>query len=195
MPNRSPTQRPNRNERRTIPVTLPVVRNRSSAGHGPVTVGLMLLDTYRGWQMSVYDSGSDQGRVEGAPLDRRVTADLEATCRSLCRLVVPAVADLAVVYTVDGTRLVRSGSASAGPVVSSVADSVFGGLTVKLGTDHPLATIVERRRPLFMDKISSESMTSFFGGRVPATFERLGLRSIVALPLIAHDHALGLLGL
>src|SRR4051794_19812286 len=142
MPNRSPTQRPKRNDRRTMPVTLPRDRKRSSVGHERATFRAMLAPTYRGWEMSVDDSGSDQGRVEGAPLDRRVTADLEATCRSLCRLVVPAVADLAVVYTVDGTTLVRSGSASAGPVVSSVADSVFGGLTVKLGTDHPLATIV-----------------------------------------------------
>src|SRR4051812_23500682 len=111
--------------------------------------------------MSSQDEGRDQGRVAGAGLAGRApTPDPEDTCRSLCRLVVPAVADLAVIYTVDGDTLVRSGSASANPTISATADSLFGNLSVALATNHPLARIVKGRQPLALDDITPENMAA-----------------------------------
>ena len=143
-------------------------------------------------------TGSDQGRAAGEVIDLRAPgADIEETCRALCRLVVPTVADLAAIYMVAGDRLVRSGSASATSSLSAVADNVFGGLTVALDAPHPLADIVNKGEPLLLESITAEAIAPFFGDRVevPAAFERLGLRSVLALPLVTHDRGLGLLAL
>src|SRR5688500_942005 len=59
-------------------------------------------------------------------------ADADLTCRSLCRLVVPALADLAAIYMIEDETLIRTGSAAADARTGALAEDVPGGLRVAM---------------------------------------------------------------
>lgn len=127
-----------------------------------------------------------------------LTASLDETTilAELARLCVRDLADWTLVYSRDeAERLHRIEVACHDPLNRPVAERLKE-TPFDPGHEHPLMAIMETRRPLLapvVDDALTRSL-SFDSGHL-ALLRELGLRSLMVLPMAAHDRALGVIAL
>jgi PAS domain S-box-containing protein len=121
--------------------------------------------------------------------------DYEATLAGLARLTLPRLADWCVVDIVEGGTIRRIQAAHRDPDLDALTRRLVQ-WPPHPDRPHPSITVLETGEPELI-----ESVTDAFLEGVAASPEHLevlrtlGLRSFLAVPLIAHDRPLGILGL
>ena len=120
--------------------------------------------------------------------------DYDTTLSVLARLCVPAMADWAVVYSVDEKGQVRRlevahPDPSKTPIVQELR-----GATIDQGGPNPVLTALRTRKSLLVPTTSAQLLEEFTETpRQRALVRDLGCESLMIVPMISHEHALGAL--
>ena len=124
------------------------------------------------------------------------SVDESDTCRALCRIAVPGLADQASIYMLAGEELVRTGSASVNDELAEMTDRLLGGVRVPLADHHPLADAVRRARPVMVDRVPPGDLRRLFSEQHWADdVLQLGVHSFFVQPLVVGTRVLGALNL
>ena len=122
-----------------------------------------------------------------------VTPDYQATLQQLAELTVPALADWCMVFLIeDGRRLRRAGVAHARPEDAALASQVRG---IPVAAVAPfLWSTLRRGETIYLpDPPAVASALAGFPPPHNADLRRLAAGSVVAVPLMARGHNLGVL--
>jgi PAS domain S-box-containing protein len=143
--------------------------------------------------------------IAGASASVGTTFDLETTARELADVVVPALADVAAVNLLDivlphptGPPADRSGfrvlSVTTPAQVDGKGESPS--CVVTCGEDSPITRCVRTRRPVLVAHSTSADLPGIAPHREAASpLTTSGTHSYLAVPLVAHGEALGVLEL
>jgi GAF domain-containing protein/anti-sigma regulatory factor (Ser/Thr protein kinase) len=123
-----------------------------------------------------------------------VALDLEGTVAGLAEIFVPAFAEHLVVDLVESSGafrrvLVHSADASASPGWTPVGD------LVEYPPEHPSRRAVEERAPVVTDVSGEELERLSPTAESLRTSQRVGLRAAMAVPLLAGERVVGVVGL
>ncbi len=121
--------------------------------------------------------------------------DVDTILQKLVRFVVPAIADLCTAEIIDDTGRVRRVEVShADPELDDIAQSMRGGKSPSLDRSSLARDILERSRPVLIADLQAADVADAhpMDGIVHEA-RALGMRSLIAVPLIARGHTLGAL--
>jgi sigma-B regulation protein RsbU (phosphoserine phosphatase) len=129
--------------------------------------------------------------LNGSLQPTRVPVDPEASLRTLCRLLVPAVADACEVSVLEGDRFRRVVVPGETPAEYVAAREAT---VTRLGDRHPIAKVARDGVPHFA-RIEDDDADVWFGPPgMPHTARAIGLHQVVLLPLVARSGVVGVLG-
>ncbi|HEX8693492.1 MAG TPA: PAS domain S-box protein [Longimicrobium sp.] len=121
--------------------------------------------------------------------------DREATLGTLARAAVPELADWCVVFLRDDDGGVRRLAAAHGdPAREELARALLG-LPVDAVAAHPVLRALQAREPVLVEEAGEDFTSSLAGGEQRRVMEELGIRSVLVVPLVLRDQALGALEL
>lgn len=125
--------------------------------------------------------------------------DHEQTLTQVARLAVPELADWCAVdlLSEDGTQIERLAVAHVDPAMVRWAQELGDRYRPSLDAARGVARVIRAREPEFVPEVTDELLVAASEGD-PERLEilrRLGLRSAIVVPLVAHDRPLGALSL
>ena len=131
----------------------------------------------------------------GLVLDRSL--ELERTLHRLVELVVPELAQIAIVDVLEGAEEIRTAVAAAeDPANAREVERIRRLHPIGLATNHPVAEVLRTGRPSLQTEMSPEFLRRVAGA--PEHYQlmrRLGYRSAIVVPLVARHRVLGTLSL
>ena len=122
--------------------------------------------------------------------------DQAAILSALPAICVPEIADWAVVYAVDGTGVVRRLEVAhrdplKRPLIEELQDS-----SIDPQTSHPVLEAFRTRKPILASMFGEASLTPLaLSDRQAAIARELGVASLMVVPMVARDRALGAIAL
>jgi GAF domain-containing protein len=120
--------------------------------------------------------------------------DYHLTLRGVTGLVVPRLADWCMIFAADdGDSLTpRLVLAHAQPARERLLQTLWQRHPAELSAGHPIAACLRTGKPVLFAQASPEVLRSVVNTTQDAvTLAEVGLRSMLALPLVAHDVVLG----
>jgi len=122
--------------------------------------------------------------------------DQDEIASRIAQVAVPRLADTCNVYLGDGATLERVACASADPDVQQVLESLPASFSLGEHESGRLAEVFRSAEPLLLRTVPSEYLDELarFGGD-PATFDRIGTRSLLIVPIVARAQTLGIITL
>ncbi len=122
--------------------------------------------------------------------------DQAAILSALPTICVPEIADWAVVYAVDGTGVVRRLEvAHRDPLKKSLLQELQHS-SLDPQTPHPVLEAFRTRKPILASTFGEESLTPLaLSDRQAAIARELGVASLMVVPMVARDRALGAIAL
>lgn len=121
--------------------------------------------------------------------------DYPTSLEELCSLLVPGLAEAAVIDLVEGPRLRRVGSAYADPDYRAAVDELSALVPLETVNAGPIA-VIHTGEPLVYEEIGEEELRSGLPPEVPdAVLTRLAPTSSVTVPLTGRGRAVGTLSL
>jgi PAS domain S-box-containing protein len=122
--------------------------------------------------------------------------DRETVLSSLARLAVPMLGDWCVVFLRDDDGQVRRVAAAHRDPERAPLTRELMGLPVDPGSLHPVAQAMATREPVHTGALPEAWSDGIAGGDAHARILReLGIRSVLAVPLVVREHVIGALGL
>jgi PAS domain S-box-containing protein len=125
---------------------------------------------------------SEVGRALASRIDETVAFT------NLTRLAVLELADVATLFVAEEGRVERRGMACRSPANEWLKELLMG-TALERGSPHPVWEVLDTRRPLLMQDPARYALTEELG----RVLQRLGARSVIAVPVIMGDQALGAL--
>jgi PAS domain S-box-containing protein len=114
----------------------------------------------------------------------------------VARVVVPALADSCNIYLARGETLERVAYAHSDPEIEPLVGSLPESYTLRSDSPTALAQVFGHGRPLLFSTLPAEFRKGLEGiGVDRETFERIGTRSMMLVPLIARGETLGVVTL
>ena len=122
--------------------------------------------------------------------------EYDATLSALARVCVPELADWAVVYSVDSDGQVRRFEvAHSDPSKASVVRELREAMIEPNGS-HPVLAALRNRRPLLVTTATPQLLETITdSARQRQLVQELGFESLMVVPMVTHDRALGALAL
>lgn len=120
--------------------------------------------------------------------------DLDTTLREIVRLPVPALADWCLVFIPDdgGPVPARLAVAHANPVKEALLQTVWQHEWVTLPETYPFVQAVRRRAPVVVNQLTQSDVERLCSTPEHASvLRRVGMDSLISLPLVAHGSILG----
>jgi PAS domain S-box-containing protein len=122
--------------------------------------------------------------------------DQEEIASRVAQVAVPRLADTCNVYLSDGTTLRRVACVSADPDVQPVLESLPASFALDEREQGRLADVFRSSEPLLLRTVSDEYLDELARfGADPATFDRIGTRSLMLVPVVARGQTLGVISL
>ncbi|MDI1443524.1 ATP-binding sensor histidine kinase [Polyangium sp. 6x1] len=122
--------------------------------------------------------------------------DYEDTLERLGRLCVRSLADWCVIDTVEGDELRRIAVVHRDPAKTPLLDELQRRYPPRKDSSHPAARALATGEPILLSELSDERLQSYTEDETHARIIRaLGLKSILAVPLISRGQTLGVLSL
>lgn len=122
--------------------------------------------------------------------------DQEEIASRIAQVAVPRLADTCNVYLVDGVTLGRVAFVSADPDVQPVLESLPAAFALDEREQGRLADVFRSAEPVLLRTIPAEYFDELVRlGGDPATFDRIGTRSLMLLPIVARGQTLGIITL
>ncbi len=121
--------------------------------------------------------------------------DVDTILQKLVRFVVPAIADLCTAELVDDSGRTRQVEViHDGPVLEAIAQSIRSGKSPSLDHGYLAREILEKSRPVLVSDLQADDVVAAHPveGIVRRAGE-VGMRSLIAVPLVARGHTLGAL--
>ena len=135
--------------------------------------------------------------IEEATRRLNTSLELKQTTSALTDLVVGRFADWCVVYhRADPDFVERTAAVHSDPEMASLVEP-FGAGSFPLSSDHPVARVIRDKAPLLTAEAPGDMIRAALGDdseRLAAIW-RLGAASVLMLPLVIRDRALGALTL
>jgi GAF domain-containing protein len=130
---------------------------------------------------------ADASRIVASSLD------YDETLRMVARLPIPRLADWSMLYIPhDGDALVgRLVVAHPRAMAQRQLDRIWRREPLELPNRHPLADCLRKRSPLALSDCSGMLESFIWSATDADILQRVGLRSIIAVPLVAHGVLLG----
>ncbi|HEY4395989.1 MAG TPA: PAS domain S-box protein [Polyangia bacterium] len=129
---------------------------------------------------------SEIGRALASRIDETVAF------ASLTRLTVLELADVSTMFVAEDGRIERRCSACRSPANEWFTEQVMR-LPVDRGIPHPVWEVLDTRRPLLMQVESGDLARHAVDGEIRRALERIGARSVLAVPLVIGERAQGAL--
>ena len=123
------------------------------------------------------------------------TLDTPAIFQRIAELVTCQIADFCIVDLVDDGQMVRKVVASRDPAKRAIAEALWH---VPLDRDQPslLSEACRTRRPVLVQRLDHEALALMTQGPEHVrTVERLEMRSLIAVPLVASERLVGAIAL
>jgi GAF domain-containing protein len=122
------------------------------------------------------------------------TLDYDTTLRRVAHLTVPTLADWSMVYVPDDgdTFSARVVLAHANPARESVLQTLWQRRPAELPERHPVSESLRARQPLLLAECGPALLDTL--ARNPEELrilQRIGVHSLMAVPLVAHDLVIG----
>ena len=131
---------------------------------------------------------AEAGELFSSSLDQQEIAS------RIAQVAVPRLADTCNVYLADGATLARIACVSAHPEVQPVLESLPASFA--LGERGRLADAFRSAEPLLLRTVPAEYFDELARfGADPATFEPIGTRSLMVVPIVARGQSLGIITL
>lgn len=122
--------------------------------------------------------------------------DWTETLRRIAELAVPSLADLAVVFVVDGGTVSALEVADRDPRREETVRRIAQRWPAHLNQSSGLGAVARTGRHLYADDITPEQLESFASDHEhAAALVNIGFRSFIAVPMRAHDRIVGLITL
>jgi GAF domain-containing protein len=120
--------------------------------------------------------------------------DYDTTLREVVRLPIPTLADWCMVYIPDdgGTMPARLALAHASPLKEALLRKVWHREWSRLPEEHPIVESLRKRTPVVVKQLETHDIQRL--SRVPEdahTLHRVGIQSLLILPLVAHGTLIG----
>ena len=120
--------------------------------------------------------------------------DQQEIATRVAQVAVPRLADTCNVYLAAGTTLARIACVSAHPDIQTVLESLPASFA--LGERGRLADVFRSAEPLLLRTVPAEYFDELARfGADPATFELIGTRSLMIVPIVARSQTLGIITL
>jgi PAS domain S-box-containing protein len=129
---------------------------------------------------------SEIGRTLASRIDETVAF------ANLTRLTALEFADVATLFVAEDGRLERRGVACRSPAHEWFREALMGG-PLERGSAHPVWEVLDARRPLLMQDPERGAAGHPASGELGQALARLGPRSVIAVPIIMGERALGAL--
>lgn len=120
--------------------------------------------------------------------------DYDITLREVVRLPIPALADWSLVYIPDdgGPIPARLAVAHANPIKELLLHTVWQHESTPLPETHPVVLAMRQRAPIVVNQLLPVDLERLCSTPEHATaLRRVGMDSLISLPLVAHDSVLG----
>lgn len=122
--------------------------------------------------------------------------DQAAILAALPAICVPEIADWAVVYAVDGTGVVRRLEVAHRDPLKRTLLQELQNSSIDPHTPHPVLDAFRTRKPILASTFGEASLAPLaLGERQAAIARELGLASLMVVPMVARDRALGAIAL
>jgi len=122
--------------------------------------------------------------------------DYEDTLARLGRLCVGSMADWCVIDTVEGEEIRRIAGAHRDPAKAPLLEELQRRYPPHKGSHHPADRVLSTGEPLLLPELSDDGLRGFVEDEGHARLVRaLGIRTVLAVPLVARGQTLGVLSL
>ena len=120
--------------------------------------------------------------------------DVDTILQNLVRFVVPAIADICVADIVeDSGKVRRVDVAHAAPRLADVAEALRG-RTLSVEETSQATNLLQRNTPVLIGDLQSADLRDATPGEITLhEAQAMGMRSLIAVPLVARGHAVGAL--
>src|SRR4051794_26410703 len=138
--------------------------------------------------------GNDQRRLELLSESGRALAASPGyldSCRRLCELAVPALADLAVIDMLDDGRIRRVAVRHQEPRHDQLVQRMFTGLRIDPDAHHPVAHALRTGQRHLAEDVTPEQLRRAMPGPQAEAAVQLGVSSQLTVPLLAEGRPLG----
>ena len=171
-----------------------------------VLVGLVLATTWRAARLSERDERRVRAEEKRIENEQRFLAEVATilastldygdTLENIARLVVRDLADFCIVDTVEDEGMVRRLKVmSRDPSKKWICDSLMQ-VPLDRNRDHLVSSVLENRRPMFIESLSPEIIASLSQNEEECRMLLAAdVRSIIAVPLLAHGKLVGVIAL
>jgi GAF domain-containing protein len=122
------------------------------------------------------------------------TLDYDATLRQVVRLPIPVLADWCMLYIPDdgGPIPGRVALAHANPTKEALLRTIWQREWSSLPDEHPVVQTLQLRAPIVIEQLDRSGVHRLCAAAEHASvLERVGVQSILSLPLVAHGSVLG----
>jgi GAF domain-containing protein len=120
--------------------------------------------------------------------------DYDTTLREVVRLPIPVLADWCMVYIPDdgGPIPGRLALAHANPTKEALLRTVWQREWLSLPAEHPVVQSLQQRTPVIIEQLDRNGFRRLCAAAEHASvLQRVGVQSILSLPLVAHDTLVG----
>jgi signal transduction histidine kinase len=122
--------------------------------------------------------------------------DFRTILSTLARVCVTGLADWSEVYFVEDTGVVKRIEAAHCDATKSELMRDLRDVPIPPESNHPVVHVVQSRKPLLVESVEADLLkTTITDSRHAELIERLGMVSLMVMPLVARDRALGAMAL